>query len=74
MIISQAAWMAGFTLMFGAVEKVKESFQSLIDTQTAVSRAMRTIRSEFHSQAQRYDCQSALRHDRGHRDDILYCF
>jgi TP901 family phage tail tape measure protein len=55
MIVSQAAWMAGFVLIFGSIDQLKKAFQALIDTQVAVSRAMRTVRSDFHDQKQIYN-------------------
>jgi TP901 family phage tail tape measure protein len=49
MIASQAAWMAGFMLIFGVTERVKEAFKSVAEVQQAVTRAMRTARSEVSS-------------------------
>lgn len=54
MIISQAAWMAGFQVVFGLLDKFKGALISVVDLQRAVTRAMRTTRSETMSTAEIY--------------------
>ena len=54
MIVSQAAWMAGFQVIFGTLERFKAAMISIIDLQRAVVRAMRTTRSETMSVAEVY--------------------
>ena len=55
MIISQAAWMAGFQVIFGTLDRFKKALDAVLETQLAVARAMRTIRSETHTSAQMYE-------------------
>lgn len=55
MIISQAAWMAGFQLIFGTLDRFKAAMMAVLETQLAVARAMRTVRSETKSSAEIYD-------------------
>jgi len=50
MIISQAAWMAGFQLIFGVLGKFKDALTAVTENQKAVARAMRTARDETMSQ------------------------
>ena len=52
MLRSQAAWVAGYGLMFGAMRGLKEALGSVIDLQQQMARAMRTSRSEVMSSAQ----------------------
>ncbi|MHA1401705.1 MAG: phage tail tape measure protein, partial [Candidatus Heimdallarchaeaceae archaeon] len=52
MIISQAAWMAGFQVIFGTLDKFKRALMSIIDLQEANVRAMRSARSETKSYIQ----------------------
>jgi len=47
MITSQAAWMAGFQMIFGSLDKIKAAFMSLVSLQNALVRAMRTARSDI---------------------------
>jgi len=49
MIVSQAAWMAGFQVIFGTLDKFKKALGATVETQEAVVRAMRTARSETKS-------------------------
>jgi len=46
MIISQAAWMAGFQVIFGTLDKFKKALMSVVELQQANVRAMRSARSE----------------------------
>ena len=43
MIISQAAWMAGFQVIFGTLDRFKAAMNAVLETQLAVARAMRTM-------------------------------
>jgi hypothetical protein len=54
MIVSQAAWMAGFQVVFGTLDKFKNALMSVVELQEAVVRAMRTARSEIMSYAEIY--------------------
>jgi len=55
MIISQAAWMLGFQVIFGTLDKFKQALGAVAETQLAVSRAMRTIRSDLYTNAEIYE-------------------
>lgn len=52
MLVSQAAWMAGFRLTFGVLDAFKSALNSVIEVQEALVRAMRTARSELMSTSQ----------------------
>ncbi len=54
MIVSQAAWMAGFQVVFGMLDKFSKALISVVDLQRAVVRAMRTTRSELMSTSEIY--------------------
>jgi TP901 family phage tail tape measure protein len=55
MMVSQAAWMIGFAAIFGTLEAFKKALSSIVETQLAVARAMRTIRDESKSTADMQD-------------------
>ncbi len=55
MIISQAAWMAGFQVIFGTLERFKKAIISITELQEGVVRAMRSARSEVMSYSQVFD-------------------
>lgn len=55
MILSQTAWMAGFQLIFGTLDEFKKALRSVVDEQEAVTRAMRTARSEVMSASEMWD-------------------
>jgi polyribonucleotide nucleotidyltransferase len=55
MIVSQAAWMAGFQVVFGTLDKFKEALNAVFETETAVTRAFRTQRSELWSLKEIWD-------------------
>ena len=55
MIVSQAAWMAGFQVVFGTLDRFKEALNAVYETETAVTRAFRTQRSEIWSLKEIWD-------------------
>ncbi|HUW49228.1 MAG TPA: phage tail tape measure protein [Patescibacteria group bacterium] len=58
MIVSQAAWMAGFQVIFGTLDRFKQALASVADLQQALVRAMRTARSETMSQKEIFEAYS----------------
>lgn len=46
MLKSQAAWMAGFAVVFGTIYKFQEALRSTVDIMNETARVMRTMRSE----------------------------
>lgn len=52
MIKSQAAWMAGFTLIFGTIYKFREAIESQVEIMNESARVMRTMRSEIMTMAE----------------------
>jgi|GEM_PF-4582840 len=55
MIISQAAWMAGFKVVFGTLDAFKAALNSSIQLQEALARAMRTARSDTKNQKEMFE-------------------
>jgi len=51
MMKSQAAWVLGYGVMFGAIRGFKEALGSVIEVEHQMARAMRTARSEFETTA-----------------------
>jgi len=52
MVKSQAAWLIGFALFFGAFDKLKSAIESIVDIYDQLARALRTVRSEMMSTAE----------------------
>lgn len=55
---SQAAWMAGFTVIFGTIYKFKEALSSGIVIMNETARVMRTMRSETLDTGEMYESVS----------------